>query len=62
MNELTLPELGENIDAVEVSRVLIAAGDRIERDQPVIEVETEKASLEVPATAETRPSDEFVIP
>ena len=48
--ELKLPELGENIDSVEVSAVLVAVGDdSVKRDQPVIEVETEKASLEVPA-------------
>ncbi len=47
--ELKLPELGENIDAVEITAVLVSAGDAIKRDQPVIEVETEKASLEVPS-------------
>lgn len=49
MNELKLPELGENIDTAEISAVLVAVGDLIREDQPVIEVETEKASLEVPA-------------
>jgi len=34
--------------------VLVSVGDLIRRDQPVIEVETEKASLEVPASAEGR--------
>ena len=52
VQELKLPELGENIDAVEVSSVLVAVGDSIKRDQPVIEVETEKASLEIPAPAD----------
>jgi len=51
VQELKLPELGEDIDAVEVSAVLVAVGDSVKRDQPVIEVETEKASLEVPAPA-----------
>jgi pyruvate dehydrogenase E2 component (dihydrolipoamide acetyltransferase) len=50
VNELKLPELGENIDSAEVSAVLVAEGDIIGEDQPVIEVETEKASLEVPST------------
>ena len=52
MNELKLPELGENIDQVDVSAVLVAVGEFVRRDQPVVEVETEKASLEVPATRE----------
>jgi pyruvate dehydrogenase E2 component (dihydrolipoamide acetyltransferase) len=47
--ELKLPELGEDIEAVEVVQVLVQAGDRVELDQPVIEVETEKANLEVPS-------------
>jgi pyruvate dehydrogenase E2 component (dihydrolipoamide acetyltransferase) len=51
VQELKLPELGENIDSVEVSAVLVVVGDQVARDQPVIEVETEKASLEVPAPA-----------
>jgi pyruvate/2-oxoglutarate dehydrogenase complex dihydrolipoamide acyltransferase (E2) component len=54
VQELKLPELGENIDSVEVSTVLVAVGDVVKRDQPVIEVETEKASLEVPAPADGR--------
>jgi pyruvate dehydrogenase E2 component (dihydrolipoamide acetyltransferase) len=48
---LKLPELGENVEMVEVSAILVAVGDRVARDQPVVEVETEKASLEVPATS-----------
>ncbi len=49
MSQLKLPELGENIEAVDVSAVMVSVGDLIRPDQPVIEVETEKASLEVPA-------------
>jgi pyruvate dehydrogenase E2 component (dihydrolipoamide acetyltransferase) len=46
---LKLPELGENIDAAEVIAVLVAEGDTISVDQPVIELETDKATAEVPA-------------
>ncbi|MDH3592614.1 MAG: 2-oxo acid dehydrogenase subunit E2, partial [Planctomycetota bacterium] len=48
MQSFVLPDLGENIDAVDVSAVLVAKGDTVRKDQPVLEVETEKASLEVP--------------
>ena len=51
MTSIPLPELGENIETVTVSSVLVAEGDVVRKDQPVVEVETEKASLEVPATA-----------
>ena len=44
-----LPHLGEDIDEAEVIAVLVAVGDRVEDEQGVIEVETEKANLEVPA-------------
>ncbi len=47
---ITLPELGEGVDSVDVVAVLVAVGDAIELDQGLIEVETEKASVEVPAT------------
>lgn len=60
MLELTLPELGENIETAEVSAVLVSAGDLVRRDQPVIEVETEKASLEVPSTVDGRVAEVLV--
>ncbi len=52
MQELRLPELGENIDTATVAQVLVKPGDAVRRDQPVLEVETEKATLEVPATTD----------
>ncbi len=47
---ITLPELGEGVDSVDVVTVLVSVGDGIEVDQGLIEVETEKASVEVPST------------
>jgi pyruvate dehydrogenase E2 component (dihydrolipoamide acetyltransferase) len=60
-NKVVLPELGENIEVADVSAVLVAVGDVIQRDQPVIEVETEKASLEVPAPADGRVTELLVV-
>ena len=48
---INLPELGEGVDSVDVVSVLVAVGDQIEKDQSLIEVETEKASVEVPSTS-----------
>ena len=48
--ELTLPELGEGIDSAEVVTVLVSVGDVVQVDQSVLEVESDKASLEVPST------------
>jgi pyruvate dehydrogenase E2 component (dihydrolipoamide acetyltransferase) len=47
--EFKLPELGENIAAGDVVRVLVKAGDTIAKDQPVLELETDKATIEVPS-------------
>ena len=44
-----LPELGEGIDAGTVVAILVKEGDSVELDQPVIELETDKAVLEVPS-------------
>ena len=44
-----LPELGEGIDSGDVVNVLVAVGETITRDQPLIELETDKAVIEVPA-------------
>jgi len=49
-NEFTLPSLGENIKAGDVLRVLIKAGDAVAVDQPVMELETDKATVEVPSS------------
>ncbi len=48
MIEIHLPELGEGITSVEISDVLVTKGDSIKLDDPIIVVETEKASMEIP--------------
>lgn len=47
--EVKLPELGENIEAAEVANVLVSEGDKVAVDQPLIEIETDKASMEIPS-------------
>lgn len=48
--EFKLPELGENIESIQVTKVLVAAGDSVSIDQPVLELETDKATIEVPSS------------
>ncbi len=48
--EFKLPELGENVEAGDVVKILVSVGDRLELDQPVLELETDKATVEVPAS------------
>src|SRR6266849_6284548 len=50
MTDFNLPELGENITAGDVVRVLVKPGDTIAKDQAVIELETDKATIEVPSS------------
>ncbi len=47
--EFNLPELGEDIDAGDVVALLVSVGDTIEVDQPVLEIETDKAAIEIPS-------------
>lgn len=58
--EFKLPELGENITGADVLTVLIKPGDTIEKDQTVIEIETDKATIEVPSTIDGVIKEVFV--
>lgn len=49
--ELRIPEAAESITEVMIAEWLKAEGDRVERDEPVVELETDKASMELPAPA-----------
>ena len=48
--QFALPDLGENIESGDVIRILVATGDRLAEDQIVIELETDKAVIEVPSS------------
>ena len=48
--EIKLPVLGEGVDSGTVAGVLTAPGDTVAADAPLIELETDKAVIEVPAT------------
>jgi len=50
MSTFVLPELGENVSSGTVARILVKVGDTIARDQGVVELETDKATVEVPSS------------
>ena len=47
--EFILPDIGEGIVECELLEWLVAEGDIIEEDQPVAEVMTDKATVQIPA-------------
>ena len=48
--EFKLPELGENIESGDLVRVIVSPGAQVHEGDPVIELETDKAVIEVPST------------
>ena len=50
MAEFLLPTLGETATSGVVAKVLVNPGDTVAQDQPILELETDKAVLEVPST------------
>ena len=49
MSDILLPELGEGIDSVEIRDVLVNKGDFIKKNQTILILETDKASMEIPS-------------
>ncbi len=49
-SEFKCPDLGENIDSGDLVRLMIAVGATVSEGQPVMELETDKAVVEVPST------------
>ncbi|MGH9471027.1 MAG: 2-oxo acid dehydrogenase subunit E2 [Terriglobia bacterium] len=58
--EFRLPELGENIKSGDLVRMLVSPGDTVNEDQPVMELETDKATIEVPSPVSGKVKEVFV--
>ena len=50
MTEFKLPELGENISQGDLVRLMVSPGASVTEGQPVMELETDKAVVEVPSS------------
>ena len=48
--EIAVPDIGD-FDEVEVVEILVAKGDRIEFDDPLVSIESDKATMEIPSTS-----------
>ena len=49
MADFILPNLGDGVSQGDVLKVLVKVGDTIKVDQPIVELETDKATIEVPS-------------
>jgi pyruvate/2-oxoglutarate dehydrogenase complex dihydrolipoamide acyltransferase (E2) component len=49
--EFKLPDLGEGLTEGEVARWLVAEGDEIAEDAPLVEIQTDKTTVEIPSPA-----------
>ena len=47
--ELKLPDLGEGLTEAEIARWLVAEGDTVDEDAPLLEVQTDKTTVEIPS-------------
>ena len=52
LKKITLPDLGEGVTEGEILKIKVKAGDSIAMDQALLEVMTDKASMEVPSSIE----------
>ena len=70
--EVIMPQMGESIAEGTITKWLVKVGDRVEQDQPLFEISTDKVDAEIPSPAtgvvleikrqegETVPVDELV--
>src|SRR5579862_6651182 len=49
--KIVMPQLGESVSEGVVGRWLKQVGDRVERDEPLVEIMTDKVNAEIPAVA-----------
>src|SRR4051812_39849930 len=49
--EFKLPDLGEGLTEGEIARWLVSEGDEIEEDAPLVEIQTDKTTVEIPSPA-----------
>lgn len=59
--EFRLPDLGEGLTEGEIARVLVAEGQEIAEDDPLVEIQTDKTTVEIPSPAAGRVSRVLVV-
>ena len=51
--EFKLPDLGEGLTEGEIARWLVTEGQEIAEDDPLVEIQTDKTTVEIPSPAAT---------
>jgi len=54
--DVKLPDIGEGVAEGEIVRWLVKPGEAVREDQPLVEVMTDKASVEIPSPRSRRPA------
>ena len=52
IKEITIPEIGENVESGDVVEILVKKGEKVKTDQGIVELETDKAVVEIPSPEE----------
>ncbi|MFZ0594639.1 MAG: biotin/lipoyl-containing protein, partial [Bryobacteraceae bacterium] len=60
MTDVVMPQMGESIVEGTLTRWLKKVGDRVERDEPLFEISTDKVDTEIPSPVEGTLSDILV--
>lgn len=47
--EVKIPDIAENVESGLVAGILVKEGDKVEEDQPLVEIETDKAATDIPS-------------
>src|SRR2546430_8514110 len=58
--ELKLPDLGEGLTEGEIARWLVAEGQDVAEDDPLVEIQTDKTTVEIPSPAAGKKTSIFV--
>ncbi|MGH2921789.1 MAG: dihydrolipoamide acetyltransferase family protein [Gaiellaceae bacterium] len=58
--EFKLPDLGEGLTEGEIARWLVSEGDDVAEDQPLVEIQTDKTTVEIPSPASGKEAQNLV--
>src|SRR6056297_365025 len=47
--EIKIPDIAENVETGLIAGILVSKGDKVEEDQSVVEIETDKATTDIPS-------------